>query len=149
LDLDEFKQVNDTLGHPVGDELLVQVADRLLDATRGIDTVARVGGDEFGILLPRVSRPADVRVVTDRILAAFREPFRLSAGHVFVGVSIGVAVATESTTMDDLLRNADIALYDAKRRGRGQCSIFEPHMEESLRARVQLEADMRRAIDEG
>ncbi len=146
FDLDDFKTVNDSLGHQEGDRLLVAAAERLLNATRGSDTVARLGGDEFAVLLENVRNEADMRTVAGRINQALRSPFALEGTEVFVSASIGLARATAGTSADDLLRNADAAMYAAKSRGKGQYAIFETSMHAAIVERLELEADLRRAI---
>ena len=148
VDLDDFKHVNDSLGHGAGDRLLACVADRLLDATRGSDTVARLGGDEFAILLGAVSSVRDAVVVADRVVAAISAPFTVHGREVRVGASVGVAVAQPGETPDDLLRNADLALYRAKDAGRGRHATFAPEMHAAAVERLELEAELRRAVVE-
>ena len=118
LDLDDLKQVNDTLGHAAGDDLLVEAAHRLSAAVGAQDTVARLGGDEFAALLEDIDDPAVVGEIARRVVAAFEPPFRLAGRPVRVGVSIGAAVATPGMDGDELLRRADVALYEAKNAGK-------------------------------
>ena len=146
LDLDHFKTVNDSLGHAVGDQLLVEVARRLLHATRGCDTVARLGGDEFAVLLDQVRTDADVLTVVERILRMMRTPVALDRAEVTVGTSIGVARATPGDGADEMLRNADVAMYRTKQRGRGGYELFAPAMHAAVVERLELEADLRRAL---
>jgi diguanylate cyclase (GGDEF)-like protein/PAS domain S-box-containing protein len=149
-DLDGFKTVNDTLGHAAGDELLVAVAARLADCAREVDTVARLGGDEFAILLedqPDQSGPARV---AQRVLDALAEPFDVRGTPVAVTASIGIAFATtQAQTADDLLRNADIAMYTAKGAGKSRYELFEPSMHVAVVERLRLEADLQQAVAEG
>jgi diguanylate cyclase (GGDEF)-like protein len=148
LDLDDFKQVNDTLGHPVGDGLLVAAADRLQTCVREVDTVARLGGDEFAIIQLAVKQPDDAAVLASRIIMAFRQPFVVDGHQVMVGVSIGVTVAPgDSVSYETLMRDADIALYLAKTEGRGTVRFFEPEMDARIHLRRMLELDLRRAVD--
>ncbi|MCC6317515.1 MAG: EAL domain-containing protein [Gemmatimonadaceae bacterium] len=148
LDLDNFKNVNDTLGHGAGDCLLQVVANRLLNATRGCDTVARLGGDEFAVLLENVRTEADASVVAERITHALRSPIELNSGNtVRVSSSIGIARAEDSSTVDDLMRNADVAMYAAKSASRGTFVFFDRSMHTALVDRVMLEVDMRTAIE--
>ncbi|HET9984340.1 MAG TPA: EAL domain-containing protein [Longimicrobiales bacterium] len=149
LDLDNFKNVNDSFGHGEGDRLLGQVAGRLLNATRGCDTVARIGGDEFGVLLRNLVTPDDAGLVAERIAAAMRRPLSLDGREVDVGVSIGIARAAAGSTADDLLGNADLAMYEAKRGGRGRITLFEPGMQSAIRDKLTLEAEIRAALAEG
>jgi diguanylate cyclase (GGDEF)-like protein/PAS domain S-box-containing protein len=149
LDLDGFKQVNDLLGHASGDLLLVQVAERLRECVRPRDVVARLGGDEFGILLVE----ADEHVageVAGRVTAALREPFRVDDQDMHIQGSVGIAFADPDVSgADKLLRNADLAMYRAKTSGGGEFRTYDPDMHVNLVERLQLEADLRRALDEG
>lgn len=149
LDLDGFKRVNDTLGHPIGDKLLQAVAQRLLENTREVDLVARLGGDEFAIIQSLTQEPLDARLLADRLVAALRAPFELQGHKVSVGTSIGVMLADGSSTSDELLRNADIALYRAKAEGRGLWRFFESSMDEDLQRRRTFEDDLRVAVARG
>jgi diguanylate cyclase (GGDEF)-like protein/PAS domain S-box-containing protein len=146
IDLDDFKRVNDSLGHAAGDRLLEQVADRLLAATRGSDTVARLGGDEFAVLLGGVHAGSEVAVVADRIVGAMAAPFLVDGREIRAAASIGVAVATPTDTPDDLLRNADLALYRAKGAGKGRHEAFAPELHTAAITRLELEAELRWAI---
>ena len=149
LDLDNFKSVNDTLGHGAGDHLLQIVADRLLNATRGCDTVARLGGDEFAVLLENARTEAEASRVAERIALALRTPIELVSGNtVRVSASIGIARADVAETVDELMRNADVAMYAAKSGSRGQHVFFDPSMHTALVDRVMLESDMRRGVDD-
>ena len=148
LDLDNFKNVNDSLGHAVGDRLLVEVSSRLLHATRGCDTVARLGGDEFAVLVDRIRTDSDLLTVVERIQRVMRSPVSLDGAEVMVGVSIGVARATPNEGTDELLRNADVAMYRAKQLGKGRYELFAPAMHAAVVERMELEADLRRALAE-
>ena len=149
LDLDGFKGVNDTLGHPAGDELLRQVGRRLRDTTRGTDLVARLGGDEFAIVQVAAEQPHDVSALAERLIAAVRAPFDIQGHRVEIGTSIGAVLAEPaSASADELLRNADIALYRAKSDGRGVCRFFEPGMDAEIQKRHRLESDLRLALAE-
>ncbi|WP_200863365.1 putative bifunctional diguanylate cyclase/phosphodiesterase [Lutibaculum baratangense] len=149
LDLDHFKHVNDTLGHPVGDQLLRQVAERLRAQTRDTDLVARLGGDEFAILQGGVRGPRSVKKLADRIISALSEPYDIDGHQVVIGTSIGVAVAPfDSDDADQLIKLADLALYRAKSDGRHTCSFFEPAMDVEVQARRALEVELRRAFEE-
>ncbi|HEY0779673.1 MAG TPA: EAL domain-containing protein [Gemmatirosa sp.] len=147
LDLDDFKTVNDSLGHAHGDALLREVGARLLRATRGCDTVARLGGDEFAVLLEGMTSAADAVTVVERITASLGVPAWLDGRELPAGGSVGVAYARGDETADDLLRNADVAMYRAKTLGKGRHAVFEPGMHTALIARLELEADLRRAVD--
>jgi diguanylate cyclase (GGDEF)-like protein len=150
LDLDGFKAVNDTLGHPVGDGLLQAVAERLLTVVRETDTVARLGGDEFAIIQTSVTSPEQAALLAERAIATLGEPFDLDGNRVHVGASIGVAMAP-SDAMDAgaLLRNADTALYLAKAEGRGTYRLFETDMDARVQRRRTLELDLRDALASG
>ncbi|MGE4322402.1 MAG: putative bifunctional diguanylate cyclase/phosphodiesterase [Sphingobium sp.] len=147
LDLDRFKQVNDTLGHSAGDQLIREFSARLNGLVRDADTVARLGGDEFSLLLSDTARRDDVENLCARILDAVRQPFDIFGNQVFVGVSIGVVLVPEAgLDRGDLVRKADIALYRAKSEGRDCYRIFTPSMDESIQLRAEVEDDLRRAI---
>jgi diguanylate cyclase (GGDEF)-like protein len=149
IDLDHFKMVNDTLGHSAGDDLLIAVAERVRHCLRASDTAARFGGDEFVVLLHATSAEA-ATVVAGRIIDAIGAPILTGGREVFVGASIGIAASDwGSVSADELLRNADVAMYRAKRAGRGQYATFEPQMHATLVERLQLEADLRLALDRG
>jgi diguanylate cyclase (GGDEF)-like protein/PAS domain S-box-containing protein len=150
LDLDLFKHVNDTLGHPVGDALLKAVADRLRDCVRGIDSVARLGGDEFAVIQASIDRPADAVALATRIGEAVRAPYRLGDHEVVIDVSVGIAIAPlDATERDELLKHADMALYAAKGAGRGTYRFFEPEMNERMQTRHELERELRQALAAG
>jgi diguanylate cyclase (GGDEF)-like protein/PAS domain S-box-containing protein len=150
LDLDHFKNVNDTLGHPFGDKLLCQVGERLRGCLREGDGVARLGGDEFAILQDNLAQPADTPALLARIIEVVSAPFDLDGHQVVIGVSIGVAVApTDAKDPDQLLKNADMALYRAKMDGRGTYRFFEHEMDARMQARRALELDLRKAIVNG
>ena len=150
LDLDRFKIVNDTLGHLFGDMLLRQVAERITGCLREGDTLARLGGDEFAILQGSIKQPSDVIALADRTCEASNAPFDLDGHQVVVGVSIGIAIApTDAVHADQLLRNADMALYRAKADGRGAYRFFEPEMDALMQARRVLEVDLRKALVNG
>jgi diguanylate cyclase (GGDEF)-like protein len=150
LDLDRFKAVNDTLGHPVGDQLLCEVARRLRDGVREVDTITRLGGDEFAIAQFGVEQPAIAETMARRLIDALSRPYDLSGHHVVVGASIGITLAgRDDLDVDQLLRRADIALYAAKRDGRGICRCFEPAMDRDAQAWRGLEMDLRHALQHG
>lgn len=147
LDLDGFKAVNDTLGHPAGDELLRLVAGRLRDNMREADLVARLGGDEFAIIQVDAEQPTEPAALADRLVQALRLPFEVVGQRIEIGTSIGVVLADRTaSTPDELLRNADIALYRAKASGRGTWRFFEPGMDAEIQQRRLLEADLRHAL---
>jgi diguanylate cyclase (GGDEF)-like protein/PAS domain S-box-containing protein len=149
VDLDRFKTVNDSLGHPVGDALLCAVTKRLKDAVRGSDTVARLGGDEFAIVQAG-ARPTDASELAARLIDAVSQPYDLLGQQIIIGASVGIAVApTDGREPDQLLRNADMALYRAKSSGRGSYHFFQPEMDAQMQERHALELDLRKAIDRG
>ena len=146
VDLDDFKRVNDSLGHAVGDALLITVADRLRACVRPDDTAARLGGDEFAVLL--ASADADgAALVAQRILARLGEPFDLGGTTVSVRASIGIATTSSDRRDADLLRDADVAMYVAKAAGKGRFSFFEPRMHERVRHRLRVESELRSALE--
>ena len=150
LDLDRFKGVNDTLGHPVGDELLKVVAARLRHCVRDSDTVARVGGDEFAIIQTGIEQPLDTATLARRIGEAVRAPYDLAGQAVVVDISIGIAMSpNDGTEPDELLKAADMALYGAKADGRGTYRFFEAEMDMRMKARRELEIALRRALAAG
>jgi diguanylate cyclase (GGDEF)-like protein len=147
LDLDHFKDVNDTLGHPFGDKLLEQVGARLRNCVRHSDTVARLGGDEFAILQRNLTEDAATASLADRIVDTLGAPFDLDGHQVVIGVSVGIAIApVDASDTVQLLKSADLALYRAKADGRGTHRFFEPEMHLHVQARRALEIDLRRAI---
>jgi diguanylate cyclase (GGDEF)-like protein len=148
IDLDRFKAVNDTLGHPVGDALLCAVTRRLQMAVRGADILARLGGDEFAIIQADAS-PTDATELAGRLVQLMSEPFDMRGNQIVVGASIGIAVApADGKDSDQLLRNSDMALYRAKSEGRGSYHFFEAEMDAQMQARHALEVDLRKAIFE-
>jgi diguanylate cyclase (GGDEF)-like protein len=150
LDLDQFKAVNDTFGHPAGDKLLKMVADRLRGLARETDTIARMGGDEFVIVHAPIDDPAETTALAQRIIALISEPFDLDGHQVTIGASIGIAVGpSDGLKPDLLLRNADLALYRAKGDGRGTFHFFEPAMDLQMQTRRIMERDLRKALPAG
>jgi diguanylate cyclase (GGDEF)-like protein/PAS domain S-box-containing protein len=146
LDLDNFKTINDSLGHVAGDRLLVAAAVRLAASVRTSDTVARLGGDEFAVLIEDANAELG-GLAADRITAALREPFAVEGKEVVVTASLGIAVATPGMTASELLRNADMAMYTAKSRGKARSEQFETRMHREALDRLELEADLRRALE--
>jgi diguanylate cyclase (GGDEF)-like protein/PAS domain S-box-containing protein len=147
IDLDDFKVINDTLGHRIGDELLIEVGRRIQSAIRPGDTAARLGGDEFTVLLEDLGDSAEAGLVADRILAQLAVPFSLEGHEVVVGASIGIAIGDPSgAEADELLRSADTALYEAKATGKGRHATFRASMGQKAWHRLELEADLRRAL---
>lgn len=149
VDLDGFKGVNDTLGHPVGDELLRQVAVRLRHSTRRGEEVARLGGDEFAIVVSDIDPVEGPAAICLRLLEAMRIPYRVEGEMLSLRASIGVALADDSSDPEGIFRQADISLYEAKSRGGNCFVVFEPAMEELLRLSTRLEREMRPALDRG
>jgi diguanylate cyclase (GGDEF)-like protein len=150
LDLDQFKAVNDTLGHPVGDALLQAVARRLSARVRETDSVARLGGDEFAVVQAPIDKPTEVADLAERLIAVFDEPFEVNGHQVVIGTSIGIAFAPQDgLDADQLLKNADLALYRAKSDGRGMFRLFHTAMDAEMQARRLLELDLRQALRSG
>jgi diguanylate cyclase (GGDEF)-like protein/PAS domain S-box-containing protein len=148
VDLDNFKHVNDSLGHEAGDRLLVAAAERLRESVRPEDTVARIGGDEFTVLLEGIVDRDGADRAAERISRSMQAPFHLDGREIFTGVSIGVAITdTIPEETEDLLKNADLALYSAKRKGRNRYEFFEEALDAHLREHLELEGDLRRAIE--
>jgi diguanylate cyclase (GGDEF)-like protein/PAS domain S-box-containing protein len=147
LDLDHFKFINDTLGHAKGDALLVAVSERLRTVVRTADTIARLGGDEFAVLLEDIAADDEADATALRIQQALDRPFRLDDREVFVRASIGIAWATDGQDVDALLTDADVAMYGAKNSGRGRVERYSAAMRESVAQRVDLEADLRFALE--
>ena len=150
LDLDHFKTVNDTLGHPTGDKLLKMVTQRLRALVRETDTIARMGGDEFAVLQVAISQPADATVLALRIIEAVSAPYDLDGTQVVIGTSVGIAIGpADGETPDQLIRNSDLALYRAKADGRGTYRFFGPEMDAQMQVRRTMEYDLRRALTAG
>jgi diguanylate cyclase (GGDEF)-like protein len=149
LDLDDFKGINDTLGHPAGDRLLCLVATRLGGTIRASDTLARLGGDEFALVQPAINGPADAAALARKLVDVLEAPFTLEGQKLHVSGSIGAALfPVDGGDADALLKNADLALYRAKREGRGRIRFFEPTMDAEVRSRRGLERALRRALQE-
>ncbi|MGH8990726.1 MAG: putative bifunctional diguanylate cyclase/phosphodiesterase, partial [Acidimicrobiia bacterium] len=150
IDLDRFKRVNDSLGHPAGNELLRQVARRLAAAVRSTDTVARMGGDEFTLLVTNIRSTGEAAMVAEKILVAFRQPFVLDGHDLFVTPSIGIAVGPDDGLRPSvLLKNADTAMYRAKDRGRNCYEIYALDMNAAAEGQLALEGELHHAIDTG
>lgn len=147
IDVDRFKMVNDSLGHPCGDRLLLAIGKRLRQNLFATDTVARFGGDEFAILLEHVHNIDIACSVADRINTVLKQPFQIEGQTVYTSASIGVVLGNANyQSADDLLRDADIAMYRAKEKGKGSFVIFEPGMYDQVKGLLQLENDIREAI---
>jgi diguanylate cyclase (GGDEF)-like protein len=150
LDLDNFKGVNDTLGHPVGDLLLKTVAERLHSSVRGMDTVSRFGGDEFAVIETSITEPLHAAVLAAKLLKALSVPFLVQGNELRIGASIGIAIhGPDSPCAETLLAHADVALYRAKAEGRGTYRFFTAAMDAEVRTRVSMAAELRDAIDGG
>jgi diguanylate cyclase (GGDEF)-like protein len=150
LDLDHFKSVNDTLGHPIGDELLKLVADRLRGCTREPDTIARLGGDEFAIIMTQMHQPGDAAALSRRIRESIIRPYQVDGHQIISDISIGISIAPiDGAEPDQLLKNADMALYGAKADGRGMYRFFEAEMDKRMKERRDLEMDLRQALTNG
>ncbi|MEA3019619.1 MAG: hypothetical protein QOI47_1143 [Actinomycetota bacterium] len=148
IDLDGFKDVNDSLGHATGDHLLVDIAERLRACVRAADTPARLGGDEFAILLEDLDSPEEAVNLADRVMAALSVPFQVRSKELTITASIGIAINTSSgLTVDDLLRNADVAMYTAKNGGRGRHEMYETEMGAAVSHRIALEQDLHKAVE--
>jgi diguanylate cyclase (GGDEF)-like protein len=147
MDLDGFKHINDSLGHPVGDQLLQMVACRLSACARHSDTVSRQGGDEFIVLLPSIEGPADAMAFAKKILLAFESPYPLCEHDLHIEVSVGISIYPEDGhDAETLIRNADTAMYHAKASGRNNCKFFEQKMNDRAVERQSIEADLRLAL---
>ena len=146
LDLDNFKDVNDTLGHDAGDRLLQAVAQRLVQATRAADTVARLGGDEFGILLEEIASGAEAEKVAATLISTLENPVSLGTAEIRIAATVGVAFSAPGGSAEALLGMADIAMYHAKAAGKNRYAVFQPQMQEQLQERIRLEVDLGRAL---
>jgi diguanylate cyclase (GGDEF)-like protein len=150
LDLDNFKNINDALGHAFGDDLLKSVAVRLRDCVREVDAVARLGGDEFAIIQNPIDGPADAADLAQRVRDAISRPFDLGGVQAVVNASIGIALAPgDASEPEALLKQADMALYAAKAEGRGVYRFFQAEMDERMRLRHEIEHELRDAIENG
>jgi diguanylate cyclase (GGDEF)-like protein/PAS domain S-box-containing protein len=148
MDMDNFKLVNDSLGHEAGDQLLVAVCRRLQSCLRTEDILARFGGDEFVLLMEDITYPEDVARITNRIAEELRKPFEIDGREVFTAISIGIALSTSGQDMpEELLRNADMAMYQAKAEGTFKYRVFEPSMHEQILKRLEMENDLRQALE--
>jgi diguanylate cyclase (GGDEF)-like protein/PAS domain S-box-containing protein len=151
VDLDDFKMINDSLGHAAGDQVLMEVGKRLMQCVRPMDTVARFGGDEFAVLVEDSQRPEAVAEVAERILTALDDPLMIEEKEVYIRASVGIATLEAEDAMtsaaDELIRNADVAMYIAKREGKGQYRVFEQHMHANVLERLELKGALQRAIE--
>ncbi len=148
IDLDKFKEVNDTLGHDMGDILLVEAARRIVECVRESDTVARIGGDEFTVILSELEDTASIDRIAQSIVGKLTAPFQLGEDKVFVSASLGITVyPNDATAIDSLLKNADQAMYAAKARGRNRYSYFTPALQQAAEARMRLTNDLRDALE--
>jgi diguanylate cyclase (GGDEF)-like protein len=153
VDLDDFKIINDSLGHAAGDEVLREVGHRLGRCVRPMDTVARFGGDEFAVLVEDTYHPEAVVEVADRVLESLQSPIAVEGKEVFIRASVGIAMLDGEDAMtsaaEDLMRNADVAMYRAKREGKGHYRLFEPEMHADVLDRLELKGALQRAIERG
>src|SRR5207244_1541064 len=150
IDIDEFKGINDSLGHHVGDELLKAVATRLRGCIRETDLIARLGGDEFAVIQTGVNGISDVLEFVTRIYEAIRQPYQCLGHHLSTDASIGIVMAPQDgTNLDQLIKNADLAMYGAKADGRRTYRFFEREMDASAKSRLSMEQDLLQALAEG
>jgi diguanylate cyclase (GGDEF)-like protein/PAS domain S-box-containing protein len=149
LDLDRFKLINDCFGHVAGDRVLCDVAERLTAALRPSDTISRFGGDELTVLCEDVEGEMSARAIAHRLVARLEEPFMVEDGEAFLQASIGIALAGGAASPEDLIRDADAAMYRAKERGRGRVEVFDEAMRRDVRERIATESALRRAIERG
>ena len=150
IDVDHFKEINDSQGHPAGDQLLTQIAQRLQSAIRETDTVARLGGDEFGIVQPEAQDPREFRIVLERIEDYLSQPFELEEKQVHCKFSIGIAIApNDSDQPEELMKRADVALYRSKNSGRSQSSFYAPEMDQELVKTREIVASLSKAVENG
>ena len=148
IDLDHFKDVNDTLGHPVGDQLLIKAAERISSCVRDTDTVARMGGDEFTVTLPKLTSTIDAEKVAEQIISALAEPYFFNGESIYISASIGIAFCPNDTSdLDQLISNADQAMYSSKALGRNRLSYFTQSLHDEARNRLKLLNDMRSAVE--
>jgi diguanylate cyclase (GGDEF)-like protein/PAS domain S-box-containing protein len=148
IDMDNFKKVNDSMGHGAGDQLLRGFAQRLVQSTRVGDTVARLGGDEFAVLIDHAPNSDAAMAVARQVIEACRQPFEIEGQPVRVGASIGVAIADRTSNVERLMRNADAAMYAAKSRGKGHAELFQPEMLRAARRRLSIENELAVAIEQ-
>lgn len=149
LDLDRFKWVNDTLGHEVGDRLLALAADRLRDTLRQSDTVARLSGDEFAVLMPELVQTQEAELLASKLVQVLAQPYELAGRKLHLGVSVGVAIYPQHGEVEALMRHADLAMYEAKRQGGGRMALFTPALDAHAEARLALENELDDAIAHG
>ena len=149
IDIDGLKRINDSLGHPAGDAALIEIGQRLRTVVRPTDTVARLSGDEFTVLLDAVTSDEDAMELAQRLLAELRRPMELGGRMLALSASVGVRVARGGDSADDVLRGADLAMYEAKANGRGGASLFHAELDRRAARRVELESDLRAVLDNG
>jgi diguanylate cyclase (GGDEF)-like protein len=148
LDLDRFKNVNDSLGHDSGDQLLLEVATRLSSCIRSEDTVSRLGGDEFTVILGEINDAGDAALIAQKLLDTLTEPFLIKGHEVFISASIGITIfPSDSSDSDSMLKNADMAMYDAKQRGRNNYQFFASYMNATTMERLEMENKLRHALE--
>jgi diguanylate cyclase (GGDEF)-like protein/PAS domain S-box-containing protein len=146
IDLDDFKTVNDSLGHAAGDELLVVVAERIRASLRPEDTCARLGGDEFAVMIESIDDPEGAITVARRILAALSAPLAVEGSEIGVQASVGIALGSAGQSASEVMRSGDLAMYRAKSEGKGRFALYEPSMHERVLERLELKADLQRAV---
>ena len=150
LDLDDFKKINDTLGHNAGDQLLIEVANRIKRNVRDSDTISRLGGDEYAVLIREVSKLEDCQVVAEKILAEVGSEMEISGSIISIGLSIGITLFPDkAASVREVLNHADLALYESKKLGKNQISYFNQAMQQSASERQQIELELQRAIIHG
>ena len=148
VDLDDFKHINDSMGHAMGDQAIIAVGGRLQSCMRDHDLVARLGGDEFAVFLTRLPDVGQMVTIAERLIETLNEPFQSADMRASVGGTIGIAIAEPGDDAGELLRRADIAMYAAKARGKGLFGIFEPSMHVAMYAPLERRADLERAAEE-
>ncbi|MFV0387968.1 MAG: putative bifunctional diguanylate cyclase/phosphodiesterase [Pyrinomonadaceae bacterium] len=149
IDIDRFKTINDSLGHKIGDQILLRIAEALKDVTRRSDEIARLGGDEFLIIFDGINSPEQIGIVAERVLQRLRQPISVAGRTIFTGASVGIAFAhCDYDDADELIADADLAMYKAKQGGRGRIEYFNSLMRENATNLLQLEIDMRRALEQ-
>ncbi len=147
MDLDGFKRVNDTLGHRAGDHLLMEVARRFEETVRDSDTVGRMGGDEFTVVLPAIKQVTDCIVVARKLLGCLKDPFQIEKREIFITTSVGISTYPFDGGVDELIKNADTAMYEAKRRGKNRYQFYSAEMNKSSLHKLELETELRKALE--
>ncbi|MDQ6971323.1 MAG: GGDEF domain-containing protein, partial [Mariprofundaceae bacterium] len=149
IDLDRFKYINDHYGHAAGDELLISVAGRISSSLRKTDTVIRISGDEFIVLMPQIQHPADAGLVAEKMVATVSQPYLIAENKIYISASAGIAVFPgDGDDVETLMSHADVAMYKAKENGRNQHMFFNQHMNDEAETRAEVEADLLVALKE-